>query len=257
MQKQQQQQGDLVINQTENSESKAAFDEEEEGEDPEITSVYSNHYRLVGIVVHSGQANGGHYYSFIQNKPTNCADEESKQTDSSNDTNSIYSNGSESNWYKFDDNEVSDFKMDEEEMRSQCYGGDYTGEVYDNVMKRMAYKKQKRWWNAYILFYERIRHDSLNQTTNLTIKSGLKSTLDEQQQQQQQQAVKIPANILKSVHKKNIKFLHHRHHFSLEYFQFIKKLSQANLCLIQSDSPIVNFIIILIFFTFLSFLFFI
>jgi ubiquitin carboxyl-terminal hydrolase 9/24 len=26
------------------------------------------HYKLVGIIVHSGQANGGHYYSFIQNK---------------------------------------------------------------------------------------------------------------------------------------------------------------------------------------------
>jgi len=25
-------------------------------------------YKLVGIIVHSGQANGGHYYSFIQNK---------------------------------------------------------------------------------------------------------------------------------------------------------------------------------------------
>ena len=26
------------------------------------------HYKLVGIIVHSGQANGGHYYSFVQNK---------------------------------------------------------------------------------------------------------------------------------------------------------------------------------------------
>jgi ubiquitin C-terminal hydrolase len=25
-------------------------------------------YKLVGIIVHMGQANGGHYYSFIQNK---------------------------------------------------------------------------------------------------------------------------------------------------------------------------------------------
>jgi ubiquitin carboxyl-terminal hydrolase 9/24 len=25
-------------------------------------------YKLVGIIVHSGQANGGHYYSFVQNK---------------------------------------------------------------------------------------------------------------------------------------------------------------------------------------------
>lgn len=25
-------------------------------------------YKLVGIIVHMGQANGGHYYSFIQQK---------------------------------------------------------------------------------------------------------------------------------------------------------------------------------------------
>jgi hypothetical protein len=44
---------------------------------------------------------------------------------------------------------------------------------------------------------------------------------------------KMTPFILRSVHKKNIKFLHHRHHFSVEYFQFIKKLTQANFGLCQ------------------------
>ena len=53
---------------------------------------------------------------------------------------------------------------------------------------------------------------------------------------------KMPPFILRSVHKKNIKFLHHRHHFSVEYFQFIKKLAQTNLLMWQqtmqnSDNP--------------------
>ncbi len=52
--------------------------------------------------------------------------------------------------------------------------------------------------------------------------------------------VKLPGFIMKSVHKKNIKFLHHRHHFSVEYFQFVKKLVQANLFLCQSDSTMVS-----------------
>ena len=56
--------------------------------------------------------------------------------------------------------------MDDEELRTQCFGGEYTGEVYDNVMKRMAYKKQKRWWNAYILFYERLSNVELKQQHN-------------------------------------------------------------------------------------------
>lgn len=33
-------------------------------------------------------------------------------------------------WYKFDDGEVTECKMDdEEEMKTQCFGGDYMGEV--------------------------------------------------------------------------------------------------------------------------------
>ncbi|CAF4461550.1 unnamed protein product, partial [Rotaria magnacalcarata] len=43
--------------------------------------------------------------------------------------------------------------MDEdEELQSQCFGGDYPAQSFDQpVMKR-----QRRWWNAYILFYEKI-----------------------------------------------------------------------------------------------------
>ncbi len=151
--------------QNEEEDEDELYDEDMDESDSE--TVYSNQYKLVGIVVHSGQANGGHYYSFIQHKsnnPDQQSDEDPlKETDfENNSTNSSSSvstsaSSSYSNWYKFDDGEVSEFKMDDDEMRNQCYGGDYTGEVYDNIMKRMAYKKQKRWWNAYILFFERLK----------------------------------------------------------------------------------------------------
>lgn len=214
-------------------------DEDEDEEDPS-SAIFSTKYRLVGIVVHSGQANGGHYYSFIQNR--NSEEEEAKLNENSESNTTSTSNCSaENNWYKFDDGEVSEFKMDDEEMRNQCYGGDYTGEVYDNVMKRMAYKKQKRWWNAYILFYERVRVD-LNKSTASS--AGAEASSDKKVATssgsslfEEQLVVKMPAFILRSVHKKNVKFLHHRHHFSVEYFQFVKKLTQANLCLCQGESP--------------------
>lgn len=65
-------------------------------------------YNLTGIVVHSGQASGGHYYSFILHR------------DSSGN----------SRWLKFDDADVSECAMqDDEEMKAQCFGGDYMGEV--------------------------------------------------------------------------------------------------------------------------------
>ena len=29
-------------------------------------------------------------------------------------------------------------------------------QVFDNLMKRISYRRQKRWWNAYLLFYTRL-----------------------------------------------------------------------------------------------------
>jgi len=52
----------------------------------------------------------------------------------------VYSGSDEpAKWYKFDDGEVSECKMDDdEEMKSQCFGGDYVGEVFDHMLKRFV-----------------------------------------------------------------------------------------------------------------------
>lgn len=98
----------------------------------------STKYQLSGIVVHSGQASGGHYFSYIVRRdPKAAPDSDNKEQ-----------------WYKFDDGDVTECKMHEdEEMKTQCFGGDYMGEVYDNNSKRVQFRRQKRWWNAYMLFY--------------------------------------------------------------------------------------------------------
>jgi ubiquitin carboxyl-terminal hydrolase 9/24 len=41
--------------------------DESAGDDSKSVNI-DTRYKLVGIIVHSGQANGGHYYSFVQNK---------------------------------------------------------------------------------------------------------------------------------------------------------------------------------------------
>jgi len=43
-----------------------------------------------------------------------------------------------SQWYKFDDTDVSECKMDDdEELRSQCFGGDHSTSSFDQPpMKR-------------------------------------------------------------------------------------------------------------------------
>ncbi|XP_071033260.1 ubiquitin carboxyl-terminal hydrolase 9X isoform X5 [Parasteatoda tepidariorum] len=154
-------------------------------------------YKLSGIVVHSGQASGGHYYSYILHR---------------------HSDGSYK-WYKFDDGEVMECKMeDDEEMKNQCFGGDYMGEVFDHMLKRMSYRRQKRWWNAYILFYRRV-----DMAMNITRSLNELALADNKQC-----IVKMPVAIERSVRRQNIKFMHNRNQFSLEYFQFMKKLIMCN-----------------------------
>ncbi|XP_012528213.1 probable ubiquitin carboxyl-terminal hydrolase FAF-X isoform X2 [Monomorium pharaonis] len=163
-------------------------------------------YQLTGIVVHSGQASGGHYYSYILHRL----------------------NDGTARWYKFDDGDVTECKMEEEEeMKSQCFGGDYLGEVFDHMLKRMSYRKQKRWWNAYMLFYTRldVEENSLMKSVNelsLYTKLGV---------------MKMPSAIEYSVRKQNIKFMHNRNQFSAEYFQFIKKLVSCNPHNINRQNP--------------------
>uniref|UniRef100_A0A1X7TNC9 Ubiquitin carboxyl-terminal hydrolase n=1 Tax=Amphimedon queenslandica TaxID=400682 RepID=A0A1X7TNC9_AMPQE len=160
-----------------------------EGADNDDPSM-STKYRLRGILVHSGQASGGHYYSFINVKPPGS---------------------DQAKWFKFDDGDVSEAKMeDEEEFRNQTFGGDYTGEVYDHVLKKSHQRRQKRWWSAYLLFYDRIRKDG----TDLT--SGDDSSCS------------VPSPIMKLVQKQNLDYLHIKSHFSIPYYQFMKQLLIIN-----------------------------
>ncbi|XP_059944215.1 probable ubiquitin carboxyl-terminal hydrolase FAF-X isoform X5 [Mesoplodon densirostris] len=170
----------------------------QQNEQSECETAGSTKYRLVGVLVHSGQASGGHYYSYIIQR--NGKD------------------GERNRWYKFDDGDVTECKMDDdEEMKNQCFGGEYMGEVFDHMMKRMSYRRQKRWWNAYILLYERmdtIDHDDemIRYISELTITKPYQMS---------------PA-IERSVWKQNVQFMHNRMQYSLEYFQFVKKLLTCN-----------------------------
>ncbi|EHB05962.1 Putative ubiquitin carboxyl-terminal hydrolase FAF-X [Heterocephalus glaber] len=173
----------------------------QQNEQSESETAGSTKYRLVGVLVHSGQASGGHYYSYIIQR--NGGD------------------GERNRWYKFDDGDVTECKMDDdEEMKNQCFGGEYMGEVFDHMMKRMSYRRQKRWWNAYILFYERM--DTIDQDNELVrYISELAVTTRPHQ-------IVMPSAIERSVRKQNVQFMHNRMQYSLEYFQFMKKLLTCN-----------------------------
>ncbi|XP_030838236.1 probable ubiquitin carboxyl-terminal hydrolase FAF-X isoform X3 [Strongylocentrotus purpuratus] len=176
-----------------------ADDERENSEEEEEGSSRSTKYRLVGVVVHSGQASGGHYYSYILHRNGGDGNQQGK-------------------WYKFDDGEVTECRMeDDEEMKNQCFGGEFMGEVFDHMLKRMSYRRQKRWWNAYILLYERMDNNKKEldkEFEGITIAPKM--------------LYKMPPAIQRSVRKQNIQFMHSRMQYSPEYFQFVRKLVTCN-----------------------------
>ncbi len=85
-------------------------------------------YTLVGVVVHSGHAGGGHYYSFARRR-----DEAGTL-------------GAVNEWLKFDDQEVSPIDLDDAVMEREWFGGDFTDNVWDNTTKRYVSKASERWF---------------------------------------------------------------------------------------------------------------
>lgn len=83
-------------------------------------------FELVGVLVHSGNAESGHYYSYIKERPS---------TSSNN-----------KRWVEFNDTEVTEFNPDG--IADHCFGG-WT----EHVAYAPRYLKS---WNAYMLFYERM-----------------------------------------------------------------------------------------------------
>lgn len=89
-------------------------------------------FKLAGVLVHAGVAQGGHYYSFI------------------NDRNP----GSEDKWYRFDDEDVTPF--DPASIASECFGGKVKKETkWPNGQVHSVESEQ--FANALMLFYEKVK----------------------------------------------------------------------------------------------------
>ena len=76
---------------------------------PDTASTSSSHaqsylYELIGVTVHTGTADGGHYYSFIQDR--------------------VHRDQEDDRWFMFNDAEVKPF--DPKQLPAECYGGEMT-----------------------------------------------------------------------------------------------------------------------------------
>lgn len=82
-------------------------------------------FDLVGVLVHTGTCENGHYYSYIR--------ERSRQSSSSSPS-----------WIEFNDSDVSSF--DPEDIADRAFGGFTEGD---------GYNRQTKQYSAYMLFYQR------------------------------------------------------------------------------------------------------
>lgn len=93
----------------------------------------SDCFQLTGVIVHSGTADSGHYYSFIRQRPSTKSVQEA--------------------WVQFNDQDVSFF--DPSQMRENCFGG--TSEA--------GFYHLPKFYSAYMLFYQRT--SSIRETEEL------------------------------------------------------------------------------------------
>jgi hypothetical protein len=84
-------------------------------------------FELVGVVVHNGTADSGHYYSYIKEQEHFTEQEQ---------------------WFEFNDIWVREF--DKGDLANECYGGEETFN-YGNWSKNTLTKSR----NAYIVVYKR------------------------------------------------------------------------------------------------------
>jgi len=90
-------------------------------------------YKIAGVLVHAGVAQGGHYYSFIKDRSSPNGEGADK-------------------WFRFDDEDVTPF--DPSSIEVECFGGKVKKETkFPNGQVHIVESEQ--FANALMLFYER------------------------------------------------------------------------------------------------------
>ncbi|KAH3765659.1 ubiquitin hydrolase [Pelomyxa schiedti] len=92
-------------------------------------------YELVGVLIHTGTADCGHYYSFIRERVSCNPNEEPR-------------------WFQFNDASVDEISP--EVIPNSCFGGEEDTQVWDAKASQWVWKQVLKPNNAYMLFYSRV-----------------------------------------------------------------------------------------------------
>ena len=127
---------------------------------------------MQGIIIHLGNANSGHYYSLISDR-----------------------NSSKDNqWYEFNDTEVDYF--DKDNIPNEAFGG-----MEDSWQNRKFFKRQKI-KNAYVLIYERIKHQEKEEEA---VKMDSMDASKEKKEKEQPKEEPMKLERKTSIHEEDLK----------------------------------------------------
>ena len=191
-------------------------------------------YKLVGTTVHSGTANAGHYWSYIDTKR---GYQEADEGDAN--WNKIENDP----WMEFNDSRVSEFNF--EKLREECYGdqskggnsGGYDGGDSQGWSSWGSYGK-----SAYMLVYERRKKRPIKIVVpKEEAEENKQGVIFDQKKEEYYKLIDYkegvediaPNKIYKQVHEDNKKFGFDNDIYSQEFFDFIKSIMQAALNLAQ------------------------
>lgn len=163
------------------------------GQDPNEEKLPDSYYdyQLTGVLVHTGSADSGHYYSLIKEREP------------------------PHKWYQFNDRVVSEF--DPNSIGSECFGGYHTVKEWDQRAQKEVYHEVPTERSAYMLFYERVvpipppeKPQEVVQPNRKVLRSA--SYING-----------VPSEVHNKIWEENSTFLKERQIFDPAYFHFMKR----------------------------------
>lgn len=169
-----------------------------DGEDEEEMEHYQ--YDLIGVTVHTGTADGGHYYSFIRDRTSPNKDK----------------------WFLFNDAEVKPF--DPNQIAAECFGGEMTSKTYDSVTDKFMDFSFEKTNSAYMLFYEWCTDpgDQLKEEeATVSSPTSLRSSLLSHKQTNKLPPLELNKELEDWIWQDNMHFLQDKNIFEHTYFTFM------------------------------------
>jgi len=175
-------------------------------------------YELAGVVIHSGTANAGHYYSFIRERL----------------------GGKLGRWMMFNDSSVTPFNPDF--LEREAFGGVETYKyAYTGLTQQQAITR-----NAFVLFYDRVPKGAVPEAAAAAAEPTLPDAADlslkllarHRAKASHAPSAPIPPEIYEAITADNIGFWRERNIYDKTYFSFLSTLLQYDPAAPSTAEPV-------------------